>query len=179
MKESRPIGLIGIGLLGSALAERLLADGGRVLGFDTNTDQLAALSDLGGTAVDEVAEVVRHCPILFLSLPTSATVAALLDQLEPEFQPGQIVIDTTTGDPAQMILIGRTLDRWGVHYVEALVAGSSAQVRTGKVVLFVGGEDRAVTQVKPLFAAITETHFHLGAIGAASPARGPIFRMRI
>jgi 3-hydroxyisobutyrate dehydrogenase-like beta-hydroxyacid dehydrogenase len=168
MTDTQPIGLIGIGLLGSALAERLLAEGSKVVGFDTNTNQRAALTDLGGTAVDEVAKVVRNCPILFLSLPNSATVSALIDQLESEFQPGQIVIDTTTGDPTQMVSIGETLGRWGVHYIEALVAGSSAQVRAGQVVLFVGGEDEAVTKVTPVLAAITETHFHLGAVGAAS-----------
>ena len=114
MTGTLPIGLIGIGLLGSALAKRLLASGDRVLGFDTNADQLAALSALGGGAADHAEEVVRSCHTLFLSLPTSNTVSSLLGQLEPEFQPGQIVIDTTTGDPAQMVAIGRRLERWGV-----------------------------------------------------------------
>ncbi len=168
MTDTRPIGLIGIGLLGSALAERLLAKGHRVVGFDTNTDRRAALSGFGGLAVADAADVVRKCSTLFLSLPTSDTVSALLEQLEPEFQPGQIVIDTTTGDPAQMVTIGTTLKRWGVNYVEALVAGSSAQVKAGQVVLFVGGEDEAVANAKTLFTAITATYFHLGTVGTAS-----------
>jgi len=55
-----------------------------------------------------------------------------------------------------------------VLYVEALMAGSSAQVSAGQVVLFVGGEDDAVTKVNPMLTAITATHFHLGTVGAAS-----------
>jgi 3-hydroxyisobutyrate dehydrogenase-like beta-hydroxyacid dehydrogenase len=167
-EQSEPIGLIGIGLLGSALAERLIDGGKKVLGFDIDDRRVSGLSDFGGVAVKDAKEVVRRCPIICLSLPTSDTVSALLEQLAAEFQPGQIVIDTTTGDPTQMISMGATLRHWGVEYVEALVAGSSAQVRAGQVVLFVGGEDQTVTRVQSLLTAITATHFHLGPVGTAS-----------
>lgn len=168
MTDKSPIGLIGVGLLGSAIAERLIARGIRVRGFDTNRDQREALSACGGEALDGAAEVVRCCQTLFLSLPTSDTVSSVLEQLEADFRPGQIVIDTSTGEPAQMASIAETLANQGVDYVEALVAGSSAQVRAGQVVLFVGGQDEAVTRVKPLLAALTKSQFHLGLVGTAS-----------
>lgn len=166
--ESRPeTGLLGIGLLGSALAERLLAVGG-LRGFDLDGGQRRAFADLGGTIAEDAAEVVEHVEILFLSLPTSDTVATLLEQLDPHFRPGQIVVDTSTGDPAQMIAIGESLARRGVEYVEALVAGSSVQVRAGQVTLFVGGAEDAVAGVDALLDAISNQRFHLGPVGAAS-----------
>lgn len=168
MSDTTKIGLIGVGLLGSAIAGRLMARGIVVRGFDTNADPLAALAGAGGVAAESAAEVVRSCQTVFLSLPSSDTVLALFERLAPEFQPGQVVIDTSTGDPAQMIAIGDSLALRGVHYVEALVAGSSAQVRSGQVVLFVGGTQEAVSRVATVLAAITETHFHLGPVGTAS-----------
>jgi 3-hydroxyisobutyrate dehydrogenase-like beta-hydroxyacid dehydrogenase len=161
-------GLIGVGLLGSALAERLLRGGFTVHGFDTSQAQRKTLAQCGGIACDSAADVVDSCNVLFLSLPSSDVVLSLVDQLRSRFKPRQVVIDTTTGDPTQMVAIGQSLSELGVHYVEATVAGSSAQARDGQVAIFVGGDVKVVKEVEPLLAAITLTHFHLGPIGSAS-----------
>lgn len=161
-------GLIGVGLLGSALADRLIDDGIKVHGFDTDEDQRKTLTQRGGISRDSAAEVIHGCDALFLSLPTSDVVLSLVQQLRSDFSPGQVVLDTTTGDPAQAIAVGRSLAELGVHYLEATVAGSSAQVRAGQVTVFLGGDAEIVERVKPLLSAITSTRFHLGEVGTAS-----------
>ncbi len=166
--NGKEVGLIGVGLLGSALAGRLIDKGFAVCGFDTNRDQIGTLTQRGGIAFDSAAEVVQRCDVLFLSLPSSDVVLALVQQLRTSFKPGQVVLDTTTGDPEQMIAIGRSLLEFGVHYVEATVAGSSAQVTAGQVSLFLGGEAEVVENVKPLLSALTPRHFYLGPVGTAS-----------
>jgi 3-hydroxyisobutyrate dehydrogenase-like beta-hydroxyacid dehydrogenase len=166
--ETKSVGLIGVGLLGSALANRLIKDGIRVCGFDTNEVQLEALSRSGGIARDSAAEVVQNCDVLFLSLPSSDVVLSLVQQLRTDFEPSQIVVDTTTGDPKQMVAVGQSLAELGVSYLEATVAGSSAQVTAGQVALFLGGDAEVVESVKPLLSAITSRHFWLGPVGTAS-----------
>ena len=98
-------GLIGVGLLGSALADRLIDDGVVVYGFDTNADQLTGLSQRGGIACSSAEEVIAGCEILFLSLPTSEDVLSVVQQLRACFTAGQIIVDTTTGAPAQAIAV--------------------------------------------------------------------------
>ena len=166
--DDESVGLIGVGLLGSALANRLMNDGLRVYGFDSNEEQLEALNHSGGIACDSAAEVVQNCDVLILSLPTSDVVLSLVRQLRTDFEPSQIVVDTTTGDPQQMIAVGQSLAELGVSYLEATVAGSSAQVTAGEVALLLGGDAKVVESVKPLLAAITSKHFHLGPVGTAS-----------
>lgn len=166
--KTKSVGLIGVGLLGSALANRLLNNDIGVHGFDTNKGQLEALSQSGGIACDSAAEVVQKCNVLFLSLLSSNDVLSLVQQLRTEFKPSQIVVDTTTGDPQQMVAVGKSLAELEVSYLEATVAGSSAQVTTGKVALFLGGDANVVESVEPLLAAIASKHFHLGPVGAAS-----------
>lgn len=166
--NTNSVGLIGVGLLGSALANRLMNDGRGVHGFDTNEKQLQALSQCGGIACDSAAEVVQNCDVLILSLPTSDVVLSLVRQLRTDFQPSQIVVDTTTGDPQQMLAVGQSLAEHGVSYLEATVAGSSAQVTAGEVALLLGGDAEVLESVKPLLAAITSKHFHLGPVGTAS-----------
>lgn len=166
--KTKPVGLIGVGLLGSALAHRLIDNGLGVQGYDTNEDRLEALIQSGGVACDSAAEVVQNCNVLFLSLLSSDEVLSLVRQLRTDFKPSQIVVDTTTGDPQQVVAVGKSLAELEVSYLESTVAGSSAQVTNGEVSLFLGGDADVVESVKPLLAAITLKHFHLGPVGAAS-----------
>ena len=166
--NTNSIGLIGVGLLGSALANRLIDSGIRIHGFDSNEKQLESLRQSGGIAYDSPTEVVQNCNVLILSLPSSDVVLSLVEQLRNDFEPSQIVIDTTTGDPQQMVAISQSLAELGVSYLEATVAGSSSQVATGEVALLLGGDTEVVERVKPLLTAITSKHFHLGSAGTAS-----------
>lgn len=122
--KTKSVGLIGVGLLGSALANRLLNSGLSVHGFDTSEGQLEALSRSGGIACDSAAEVVQSCDVLFLSLPSSDEVLSLTRHLRTDFKPSQIVVDTTTGDPQQVVAVGKSLAELGVSYLETTVAGS-------------------------------------------------------
>lgn len=166
--NTNSVGLIGVGLLGSALANRLIDSGIRVHGFDSNEKQLESLKQSGGIPFDSPMEVVQNCNVLILSLPSSDVVLSLVEQLRNDFEPSQIVIDTTTGDPQQMVAISQSLAELGVSYLEATVAGSSSQVATGEVALLLGGDTEVVERVKPLLTAITSKHFHLGPAGTAS-----------
>ena len=166
--NTNSVGLIGVGLLGSALANRLIDSGLRVHGFDSSEERLEALNQSGGIVCVSAAEVAQNCNVLIISLPTSDVVLSLIGQLRTDFQPSQIVVDTTTGDPQQMVAVGQSLAELGVSYLEATVAGSSAQVTAGEVALLLGGDAEVVESVKPLLAAITSKHFHLGPVGTAS-----------
>ena len=162
------LGLIGIGLLGSAIASRLLASGYRIHGYDTNQDQVKGFAKIGGVPCESAREVVGQCAILILSLPTSEVVRTLIEELRGTTVEGRMIIDTTTGDPSDMISFESELENRGASYVEATVAGSSSQVARGEVSLFLGGESSTLDLLKPLFSALSSKYFHLGPVGAAS-----------
>ena len=162
------LGLIGIGLLGSAIASRLLASGYRIHGYDTNQDQVKGFAKIGGVPCESAREVVGQCGILILSLPTSEVVRTLIEELRGTTVEGRMIIDTTTGDPSDMISFDSELKNRGASYVEATVAGSSSQVTRGEVSLFLGGESSTLDLLKPLFSAMSSKYFHLGPVGAAS-----------
>jgi len=168
MSDELPIGLVGVGLLGSAIAERLIAGGMSVVGFDIDRAQLATFAANGGLPVDHPEDIFRHCETIVVSLPNSDIVANLVASILPALRPGQLIIDTSTGEPARMIAMGKQLAHHNVHYVEALVAGSSQQVRVGEVILFLGGEADALEPAGRLLAYVTSSQFRLGAVGSAS-----------
>lgn len=166
--NTKAVGLIGVGLLGSALADRLVGAGIQLFGFDTSQAQMEALTQSGGVACDSAAGVIGRCDVVVFSLPSSEVVHALVHQHLSSFKSNQIILDTTTGDPEQMIAVGESLAELSVYYLEATVAGSSAQVRTGHVALFLGGDSQVIERTQPILSALTSRYFHLGPLGSAS-----------
>src|SRR5689334_18568006 len=112
--RSQPLGLIGIGLLGTALAERLMGAEFRVIGFDLAADKRALLTQLGGVAVPDPADIFRKCERVLLSLPSHREVGALVTSVGSTLRPGTVVIDTTTGDPASSEALATELAARGV-----------------------------------------------------------------
>lgn len=161
------IGIIGLGLLGSALAERLLSQGRAVLGFDLEAARNAHLVELGGVATDSALKVAAAAQVIFLSLPTSDVAGCVLDELAPQLS-GKTVLDTTTGDPDAMAACGERLAQIGCDYLDATIAGSSTQVRQGEVLVMLGGAAACVACCESLLAAFSSRHFHLGSWGAGA-----------
>src|SRR5688572_13626988 len=97
--EVRSVGLVGIGLMGSAIASRLHTAGFKVLGWDIAPTQRAALAQHGGEVANDALQVFKDREFILLSLPTHETVDELLSATLPSLRPGQVIIDTSTGDP--------------------------------------------------------------------------------
>lgn len=163
----KAVGVIGLGLLGSALAERLLKHGWAVSGFDTNPDRRQALNDAGGTPVESVFEL-SDLDTLLLSLPTSEVVADVIDALKSQWRPGQIIVDTTTGRPQDVEAVAGSLASQRVEYLDACVGGSSEQARNGDITIMCGGSAKAFNAAAPLFNDLSSRTFHLGPVGSGS-----------
>jgi 3-hydroxyisobutyrate dehydrogenase-like beta-hydroxyacid dehydrogenase len=162
------VGLIGLGLVGSALAERLLDAGFAVLGHDLDSGRCEALRARGGTVAASAAEVARGAPRLVLSLPDGRVVQDVVESLRPSLAGGSIVVDTTTGDPEPTSLLGAELARAGFAYLDATIAGSSEQVRAGTVLVISGGEPGAFAACEDLFATFAARAFHVGPWGSGA-----------
>lgn len=162
------VGLIGIGLLGSALAERLLLANFEVIGFDKEPSRLEAFSKLGGEAKSNARDVAAAASRILLSLPDSSVVEAMVDEIASALTPDAIVIDTTTGAPDKTVAIAEQLRSRGVSYLDATVAGSSAQARQGDIVMMVGGAGAAYEACGDIFEALARKTFHVGPSGGGA-----------
>jgi 3-hydroxyisobutyrate dehydrogenase-like beta-hydroxyacid dehydrogenase len=168
MSEPQAVGLIGAGLLGSAMAERLLERGLAVVGFDIDPARITHLQSIGGRSVNDPVAVVDQCSTVLVSLPTSSVAGQVLASALPRLDSTKTVVDTTTGDPEQMVALGQRLGQRGATYVEATVAGSSSQFRQGGACFFLGGDAAALDRLRWLWDSLGQHWFLLGPVGSAS-----------
>lgn len=168
MSDGGRVGLIGLGLVGTALAERLLAAGFAVQGFDIEGEARARFAGLGGTVANSAGEVAAGCDRIVLSLPHSGTVRRVIEETAPDLRSGAIVIDTSTGDPGEIVAIGESLGARGVRYIDATIGGSSKLVREGRVIVLCGGDPEVFAACRDLFGVFSAETFHLGPVGAGA-----------
>jgi 3-hydroxyisobutyrate dehydrogenase-like beta-hydroxyacid dehydrogenase/catechol 2,3-dioxygenase-like lactoylglutathione lyase family enzyme len=158
-------GLIGLGLLGSALAQRMLAAGFSVTGYDPCPQATAAAAAMGCTTVGSSSDVFSACRVVVLSLPNAEIVEEVLAQASGQLTVGHLIVDTTTGDPDRMATVGGQLLQRGIEYLDATIAASSAQVLVGDAVVMVGGDAAAFQTCEPLFATFARQSVHVGPSG--------------
>ena len=168
IRRIRPIGLIGLGLMGSAIAERLLRAGHSILGWDIKPEARARLNKLGGTAATNAQEVFTRCDRILLSLPDSKITRAVLRSAAPTLHYGHIIADTTTGNPQDAVKLSQQLAPTGATYLDATISGNSDQVRRGEVLVMVGGLKPAFDRCKELFATFAARTVHTGLTGSAA-----------
>lgn len=167
-RASAPVGLVGLGLVGTELAQRLIAGGKTVVGFDLKAERTSAVVQAGGRVASSTSEVLRTCNRVLLSLPSHREVDTLIRDHDADFRSGQVIIDTTTGDPASSERLATRLKARGIQYLDATISGSSKQIRAGAAVMMVGGELDAFAASQDLFDVLMEATFHTGPSGSGA-----------
>jgi 3-hydroxyisobutyrate dehydrogenase-like beta-hydroxyacid dehydrogenase len=168
------IGLVGLGLVGTAMAERLLAEQFKLVGFDIDSTKSEHLEQLGGKAVSNPAQVAEQADPVVLSLPNTEVVLEVIEGpegiLESETLP-RYIIDTTTGDPDETAELAQRLARRGIYFLDAPFSGSSRQLRDRDVVFMVAGDKAAFEKCMDIFRVAAKKTFYLGTSGNGSRAK--------
>lgn len=158
-----PVGLIGLGLVGSALAQRLQVAGRKVVGYDLDP----ACAPEGVTLADSVAGVVAQATTVLLSLPDSDAV----DQVASQLDGARYVIDTTTGDPERTVALAAAMEPRGVAWLDCALVGSSAVIRAGHGTMLIGGDGAALERVRNVLVPLGAWMFLLGPPGSGQRAK--------
>jgi len=161
-----PVGFIGVGAMGSAIASRLV-DSYELYVSDKNPAAARELVKRGATfaSTDSVA---AGCRLVFLCLPGPVDVTGLLlgtAGLASRLAPGSIVIDTTTSTPTMDAEIVAALRERAVEFVDAPIGGGVRRAREGTAVLMVGAAPEVFAKIKDLLLAITQDVIHVGPVG--------------
>lgn len=165
-------GVIGLGLIGTSLAQRLLAAGYDVYGHDVRAERNDHLASLGGKSCMSPADVARQCDAVVLSVFNTDQVEDLLEGAgSAGFNHRHLVICTSTCDPDRIEALAKRARAHGVRFLESPLSGNSDQIAKGNGVALVGGERADMDAAMPVLNALCKQSFHLGAAGAGGRAK--------
>ncbi|GAA4113171.1 hypothetical protein GCM10022215_10170 [Nocardioides fonticola] len=163
--EPPRLAVIGLGALGAPVAGRLVATGEhRVVGYDLDPARADAVPGLTRAASPTAA--ARGACIVLTCLPTSADVAAVVDDVLPVLEPGALLLDLTSGEAAATRALGARLAARGVRLVDAAVTGGVARAATGDLAVLLGGAPDDVAEAIRVLAPVGSTFLHGGPLGA-------------
>jgi 3-hydroxyisobutyrate dehydrogenase-like beta-hydroxyacid dehydrogenase len=171
---SETVGVVGTGLVGTAIAELLLEAGFGVVVWNRTRSKTQGLVAQGARAADTPAEVGTACRRVFVSVMTTATVAELVEGpggLLAGDAKTEYILDTTTGDPEETMVLAARLAERGVRFLDATISGSSKQIRDRVGLYMVGGGREAFDACEDLFRAVTQKYVHVGPSGSGSKAK--------
>ncbi|MEP3278718.1 MAG: NAD(P)-dependent oxidoreductase [Stappiaceae bacterium] len=154
------IGIIGLGRMGSAIAQRMMAEGLAVQGWTRSGRRVD-----GVHGAKDLQSLVKSSDTLILSLFDDAAVASILDALLMYDLRGKQIIETSTVVPS--ILIDRIdkITAKGATAVDAPISGGPEMVLAGSCGIFVGGDEASATRARGSLSAISGRIFHVGPLG--------------
>ncbi len=165
MDNDRQIGLLGLGLMGTAIAERLLEHSYSVSVWNRSPEKANALRKLGAVWSDNP---LAECRRVIVSLYSSDVVAEVIERMSAGLRAGQIIIDTTTGEPSAAVALSKRLAERGVIYLDAPISGSSEQTRRGEATVLVGGQRAHFEACADLWPLLGSKAFCVGPCGSAA-----------
>lgn len=168
--EQSTVGLIGLGLMGQALATRLVPAGFRVLGYDLDAAKGAKLEAMGGEA-GSLADVAKCGTILLAVFSTDQVEDVVENALAPAAGGGKIVLCTSTCDPDRIAALAARVAPKGIRFLETPVSGSSGQVSRGEGTGLIGGDPATAAEVGELLDALFPKRFHIGKAGDGGRAK--------
>lgn len=163
-----PVGMLGLGIMGSAMSANLLRAGFAVSGYDIVPALRARLRRAGGHAARSIAEVARRCPVIVTSLPSAAALMDVAEAIAGVRRRGRIVVETSTLPLADKQAAQRRLARAGVTLLDCPLSGTGAQARTRDLVVFASGPRAAVRRCRAVFDGFARAQHYLGAFGNGS-----------
>ncbi len=166
MSDSPQTGMIGLGNMGGRIARRIRDGGYPIVGYDASA---TAREQSGVPPTVSVAELVQRAEVVFLSLPDSRVIEAVVygdDGLLASARDGQIVVDLSTADPSSSVRIHGELGSKGVEFIDAGISGGAAAAEQGTLAIMAGGSPAPLAALRPVFETFSSRVYHMGESGS-------------
>ena len=166
-----PVGMIGLGIMGSAMSANLVRAGFSVLGYDVVPACRAGHRKAGGHEARNCREVAKNCDIVVTSLPSSRALLDTAAELSKTSRRGQIVIETSTlpiavKEEAREILAAR-----GTILLDCTLSGTGAQARVKDLIVYASGDRKSCESVARILEGFARAHYYVGEFGAGSKVK--------
>src|SRR5918911_3102748 len=162
------IAIIGLGIMGGAIARNLIPAGFRVSGFDVDKDRAAAAAASGVAVRGSAAEAAEDADLVLTSLPSVAALDATVEALAAPQRRGLILAEISTFPIDAKERARNRLATAGIVALDCPLSGPGAQAMTGDLALYGSGDEAAFSRCRNAFAGFARVSHYLGAFGNGS-----------
>jgi putative dehydrogenase len=161
-------GIVGLGIMGGAFAQNLVADGWRVVGHDIDPARRRALAKAGVEIAADVAHLIGATRTIITSLPDPAALAATAAAIAGARARRAVIVETSTFALADKLNAARALEAAGHAMLDCPISGTGAQAKSRDIVVYASGDPKEIERLRPLFAGFARAAHDLGALGNGS-----------
>lgn len=162
------IGIAGTGRMGTAMGERLLAQGHELTVWNRTEAHTATLVAAGAAKVEAARDLPGKVEVVITSLADAAAVRAVYADLLEGDAEGTLFVDTSTVRPLVAVEIGAAVRAAGGAFVECPVGGTTGPAKQGKLIGLVGAEAADLERARPVLSELCRRIEHAGAVGTGA-----------
>ncbi|MEY2394208.1 MAG: 3-hydroxyisobutyrate dehydrogenase [Acidobacteriaceae bacterium] len=169
--DQMKIGFIGLGNMGSRIAQRLLDHGYRLEVYDRNSAKAEGIAAKGAVVAKNILELARTADVVLSCLTNDEAVRSVF--LEPAgvlagARPGTTVLEMSTISPETSRELHRLSARKGIDVLDVAISGSTPAAEQGMLTLLVGGNEDLFRAAEPIFRSVAKQYFLLGGPGSGT-----------
>lgn len=165
VQKSAAVGVIGLGIMGSAISANLVKAGFEVFGSDPVAKARASLKKAGGQLCTDATEVALRCRLIVLSLPSEAALDEVCEQLIAAKPKGMVVADTSTLPETAKKRAQAALSKCGITLLDCPLSGTGAQALTRDLAVYASGDAKAIKTFAPVFDGFARARYDVGVFG--------------
>ena len=167
MSEKIKLGYIGLGKMGTPMAERWVEWPGGLIVFDVRAAAMTPLAEKGATLADSVADVAT-ADIISATVLNDEQVRDVVGELAAHAKPGTVIAIHSTISPETAVELAEQLQPQGIHIVDAPVSGGGRAAKKGELATMVGATDEAFALIEGPFSQWASVIVHAGGPGAGT-----------
>src|SRR3954464_5559660 len=165
---SKIVGIVGLGIMGSAIARNLVERGWKVIGADIDAARRAEMAQARVIIADDVKQVAREAETIMTSLPSATAAADVAHEIAASGQAPRIVVELSTLTIADKLRFQGILKNAGHIALDCPLSGTGAQAKTRDLVVYASGNSDAISRCSELFFDFAKQSADLGAYGNGS-----------
>lgn len=163
------IAFLGMGLMGSRMATRLIQAGFEVAVWNRTASACDVLIDMGATALD--LQNIGQYPVILTCLADDAAVQAVYDQIQSNLQAGQVIVDFSSLSVDKTKVLAEQAQTRQVQWIDSPVSGGTAGAEQGTLVIFAGGDRQTIQDLSLIYNVLSQRVTRMGETGTGQATK--------
>lgn len=167
--QQTPIAFLGMGLMGTRMASRLLQAGYTVAVWNRSQHACEALIQQGATQL-ELNKIAEY-PVILICLADDQAVESVFDQIRPYLKAEQVIVDFSSLSVTATQQLAQSAQQQQVTWIDSPVSGGTIGAEQGTLVIFAGGDEHTIQALEPIYTVLSQRVTRMGETGTGQATK--------